>query len=152
MLPDVRSVVSGRSRGGIMNIDLDQSTLRRIAHSGRVLVSIGAVLLFLAASVVQAQERAHQITWAHASPSDVRNFVVLISPEEGNSSLAREVEVGKPTGTDVGASSIYTALVSFGSNEFLAVAAVGHGGQMSLPSGWRAMPPTRPGQPNLIGQ
>ena len=135
-----------------MNIDIDQSTSRRIAHSGRVLVSICAVLLLLAASVVQAQERAHQITWAHAFPSDVRNFVVLISPEEGNASLAREVDVGKPNGTDAGASSLYTALVSFRSNEFLAVAAVGHDGQMSLPSGWGAMPPTRPGQPNLIGQ
>ena len=135
-----------------MNIDLGQSTSRRIAHSGRILVSICAVLLFLAASVVQAQERAHQITWSHASPSDVRNFVVLISPEEGNASLAREVDVGKPTGTDVGASSLYTALVGFSPNEFLAVAAVGHDEQMSLPSGWGAMPPTRPGQPNLIGQ
>ncbi|MEZ7979189.1 MAG: hypothetical protein QMC74_05795 [Myxococcota bacterium] len=135
-----------------MNIDLGQSTSRRIAHSGRVLVSICAVLLFLAASVVQAQERAHQITWSHAFPSDVRNFVVLISPEEGNASLAREVDVGKPTGTDVGASSLYTALVGFSPNEFLAVAAVGHDEQMSLPSGWGAMPPTRPGQPNLIGQ
>ena len=133
-----------------MNIDLGQSTSRRIAHPGRVLVSICAVLLFLAASVVQAQERAHQITWSHAFPSDVRNFVVLISPEEGNASLAREVDVGKPTGTDVGASSLYTALVGFSPNEFLAVAAVGHDEQMSLPSGWGAMPPTRPGQPNLI--
>lgn len=135
-----------------MNIDLDQSTSRRIAHSGRGLVSIGAVLLFLAASVVQAQERARQITWAHASPSDVRNFVVLISPEEGNASLAREVDVGKPTGTDVGASSLSSALVSFGSNDFLAVAAVGHDGQVSLASGWGAMPLMRPGQPNLIGK
>ncbi|GEM_PF-2409807 len=135
-----------------MNIDLDHFTLRRIARSGRVLVSLCAVLLFLTANVVQAQERAHQITWSHASPSAVRNFVVLISPEEGNASLARQVDVGKPTGTDIGASSLYTALVSFGSNEFLAVAAVGHDGQMSLPSSWGAMPPTRPGQPNLIGQ
>ena len=77
---------------------------------------------------------------------------MLISPEEGNASLAREVDVGKPTGTDVGASSLYTALVGFSPNEFLAVAAVGHDEQMSLPSGWGAMPPTRPGQPNLIGQ
>jgi len=135
-----------------MNIDLDQSTSRRIAYSGRVLVSICAVLLFLAASVVQAQEHARQITWAHASPSNVRSFVRLILPEAGNASFAREVDDGRPTRTDVGGSSPYTALVSFRINEFLAVAAVGHDGQASLASGWGAMPPAHPGQPNLIGK
>ena len=44
------------------------------------------------------------------------------------------------------------AVVSFDDSEFLAVAAVGWDGQMSVPSEWAAMPPTTPGQPNLSGQ
>ena len=145
-----------------MNIDLDRSAPRHFAHSGRILFSVLASALFLAAvtfaSVGHAQEaaqeaeRAHQITWAHPAAADVRNFVVLISPEEGNASLARTVDLGKPTATRAGPQSIFTALVSFRADEYLAVAAIGYDGQMSVPSGWGAMPPTRPGQPTVRGQ
>ena len=103
--------------------------------------------------------------WIRKSPHWERHgdcadyFFVPMHPENmvngrmmGNASFAREVDDGRPTRTDVGGSSPYTALVSFRANEFLAVAAVGHDGQASLASGWGAMPPAHPGQPNLIGK
>ena len=62
---------------------------------------------------------------------------------------AREQNVGKPQGTPAGNFTLFSAMVAFEPSEFLAVSAVGLDGQRSAPSGWGAMPPTRPGQPQL---
>ena len=73
----------------------------------------------------------------------------LLSPVEGRVDGAREQNVGKPQGTPAGNFTLFSAMVAFEPSEFLAVSAVGLDGQRSAPSGWGAMPPTRPGQPQL---
>jgi hypothetical protein len=107
-------------------------------------------LVFLLATAASAQERMHQITWAHASPGTVSRFVVLISDTDGAATDARQVDVGKPQASQAGSLSVFTAMVSFAEDQYLAVAAVGHSGQISLPSDWAGSPPTRPGQPLLV--
>lgn len=119
-----------------------------------VFLSAALVLasLFLGAASADAQEqRLHQITWAHPAGGEVSRFVILISPVDGSVDDARLVEVGKPAAQPFGSMSVFSAMVSFSATEFLAVAAVGHNGMMSLPSEWSGMPPSRPGQPFLVG-
>lgn len=108
-------------------------------------VTLGSLLL--ASSPAFAQERLFQINWAHNAPAEVRNFVILISPVEGSVEQARQVDVGLPEAQPVGSTNIYAATVSFAPDEYLAVAAVGRNGLMSVPSEWSGMPPSRPGQP-----
>jgi hypothetical protein len=83
------------------------------------------------------------------SDCPLRNRVVLLSPEEGSLVNARRVDVGLPPAQSVPGLSTYAAMVAFDPNEYLVVAAIGHDGQMSLPSGWGGMPLSRPGQPLL---
>ena len=61
----------------------------------------------------------------------------------------REVNVGRPEGTPAGQFTLFSAMIAFQPNEFLAVRAVGRNGLESAPSDWGSMPPTRPGQPRL---
>lgn len=108
------------------------------------------LLMATAPNTASAQERMHQITLAHASPASVSHFAVLISDTDGVAVGARQVDVGMPQASPTGSLSIFTAVGSFSDSEYLAVAAVGHNGQISLPSDWAGSPPTRPGQPLLV--
>ena len=139
MISGVRPLVSGR-RGEHMN------TITR----GGLCVSLAALFFGLVfAAPALAQERLHQITWAHPQPETVNHFIVLVSGTEGQSEGAREVNVGLPEGTPAGHFTLFSAMIAFEPDEFLAVSAVGHDGLRSAPSGWGSMPPTRPGQPLL---
>ena len=119
------------------------------ARSWKSAVAIAALLLAggMASSASAQEQRRHQIFWGHAAPQTVSHFVVLVSDQEGNVGGARQVQVGKPQGSPSGNYTIFSALVDFEPDEFLAVMAVGLDGQPSLPSDWSGMPPTRPGQP-----
>jgi len=139
-----------------MTIEMDRPA-SRAAHRGlgwtlsmlaSVLLALGCVLF--AASTASAQERMHQITWAHPTPGAVSRFVVLIGPTEGDVGAARQVDLGLPQAQAAGSLSVFSAMVSLADDEFLAVAAVGHNGRMSIPSDWSGTPPTRPGQPLLV--
>jgi len=110
---------------------------------------LASVAFSLLATPAFAQERLHQITWAHQQPETVSHFVILLSPVEGRVEGAREQNVGKPQGTPTGNFTLFSAMVAFEPTEFLAVSAVGLDGRRSAPSGWGSMPPTRPGQPLL---
>ncbi len=143
-----------RSRRGEM--PLGQHVMHAM-HSNKSTILKGILIalaaLWLMPAVVSAQEvevRSHQISWSHASPSSVSHFVVLLSTTEGDLSSAREVPVGMPASQTYGNIHVFSAQVAFAENEFLSVAAVGHDGQMSTPSDWGGMPPTRPGQPLLV--
>ena len=139
----------------IVEIDRPASSAARRERGGK-LSMLAAVLLvfggaiFGAASTASAQARMHQITWAHATPGAVQRFVVLISPTEGDIASARQIDLGMPQAESAGSLSVFSAMVSLTDNEFLSVAAVGHNGQMSIPSDWTLSPPTRPGQPLLV--
>lgn len=109
---------------------------------------LAVLLLSLTAATASAQEqRRHQIFWGHAAPQTVSHFVVLVADQEGDVNGARQIQVGKPQGTPSGNYTVFSALVDFEPDEFLAVMAVGLDGQASIPSDWSGMPPTRPGQP-----
>jgi hypothetical protein len=108
-------------------------------------IVLGALLVGSAPAF--AQERLHQISWTHTSPSEIRRFVILISPVEGSVADARQVDVGIPESQALGFTNLYSATVSFSSDEFLAVAAIGRNGLMSVPSDWMGVKPSRPGQP-----
>ncbi|MEM9177286.1 MAG: hypothetical protein AAGC67_18895 [Myxococcota bacterium] len=107
------------------------------------------VLAAMLATPAAAQERLHQINWAHSEPETVSYFIVLVSDVEGRVEGAREINVGRPTGQAAGSFTIFSAVVAFEPDEFLAVRAVGHDGLLSAASDWGSMPPTRPGQPLL---
>lgn len=117
----------------------------RLALSG----ALASALFLSLAAPAAAQERLHQITWAHPQPETVDHFVVLVSQTEGQTEGVREVNVGRPEGTPAGQFTLFSAMIAFQPNEFLAVRAVGRNGLESAPSDWGSMPPTRPGQPRL---
>lgn len=122
---------------------------------GRVVATVcaAAVLsVFAGAAPLAAEPRAHQVTWGHSAPATVARFIVYISRTEGDVEGARQVDIGKPSGQSAGSVTYYSAVVSFEEDEYLAVVAEGRDGQRSAPSTWFAMPPTRPGQPNLADQ
>jgi len=144
--PTVRLFVNSRVFGE--RADIRRSPGLRIATFASVLAL--AALLFGASTAAAQAERLHQINWAHANPADVSRFVVLISPVEGSLADARQVDVGLPASEPIGSMSLYSAMVSFSADEYLAVAAIGHNGLMSVPSDWSGMPPSRPGQPLLV--
>lgn len=122
--------------------------MNTIIRSGLgLLLAAGLTALF--AIPAAAQERLHQITWAHQQPETVSHFVILISPTEGQVEGAREENVGLPSSTQLGDFTLFSAMIAFEPTEFLAVSAVGHDGRRSAPSGWGSMPPSRPGQPLL---
>ncbi len=120
-------------------------TAVRLALSG----ALASALFLSLAAPAAAQERLHQITWAHPQPETVDHFVVLVSQTEGQMEGVREVNVGRPEGTPAGQFTLFSAMIAFQPNEFLAVRAVGRNGLESAPSDWGSMPPTRPGQPRL---
>lgn len=122
------------------------------AASSAVVQSCTLLVLAVAfaAGGAQAQENMHQITWAHPAPETVSRFVILIASEDGDLAGARQVDVGLPEPEPFGESSVYSATISFEPQDRLAVAAVGLDGQMSIPSQWAGMPPTRPGRPMLV--
>jgi hypothetical protein len=119
------------------------------AVRGCLYATLTLVLLFAAGQAV-AQQRTHQISWGHSAPSEVSRFVILVSPVQGTVPETREIDVGLPDAQVVGELSLYSAVVSFEADEFLAIAAVGLDGQISIPSNWGGMPPSRPGQPLLV--
>ena len=130
------------------------NTLNRGARNARraTALAIAAALgVMLLAAPAFAQQRLHQVTWAHTEPQTVSHFVVLVSPNEGGAEGAREVNVGKPQPQVSGDYYLYSAMVAFEPDEYLAVMAVGFDGLTSVPSDWGSMPPTRPGQPLPAG-
>lgn len=140
--------------------DLSQASRRSIkSRVSRSLCSGGLSLAFavvlglmfsFSAGQAAAQQRTHQVSWGHPAPNEVSHFVVLVSPVEGAVPATREINVGMPEAQLVGALSLFSALISFEQDEFLAIAAIGHDGQMSTASNWSGMPLSRPGQPLLV--
>lgn len=117
------------------------------------------VLAFLAvlapASASQAVEPAtdpplHEITWIHESPSEVQRFVIFVSPTSGSLDEARQVDVGKPGGSNSSTAQFFSAHVPVGFDEYVAIAAIGKNGLRSSLSEWRQPQPTQPGQPLVI--
>ncbi|MCP4907611.1 MAG: hypothetical protein GY910_21790 [bacterium] len=132
---------------GKIGLFFSKAASRRAVSAGVGIVLAG---LLLGVATAGAQEnRLHQIDWTHQG-GGVSRFIVLISPLEGSLAEARQVDVGLPDGVLIGSTNLYSAMVSFAADEHLSVAAVGLNGTMSVPSEWKGMPPTRPGQPLLV--
>ncbi len=117
------------------------------------------VLAFLAAlapahasqAVEPAADQAlHEITWIHESPSDVQRFVIFLSHNSGSVAEARQIDVGKPGGSNSNTAQFFSALVLVGLDEYVAIAAIGRNGLQSVLSEWRQPQPTQPGQPLVI--
>jgi hypothetical protein len=106
--------------------------------------------LLVAAQPAQAGDSLHEISWGHAAPSSIQSFIFFISPENGAADLARQVDVGIPAGETLGTLPIYSAIVSSGDDDFIAVAALGRNGLLSPLSAWGAVQPSQPGQPTLV--
>ena len=92
----------------------------------------------------------HEVTWIHESPSEVRSFVIFVSPVAGSVDDARRVDVGKPGGSGSDSAQFFSALVPVGVGEFVAIAAVGRNGLLSDLSGWSPAQPSQPGQPLVV--
>lgn len=130
-----------------------KSRVSRSLCSGGLSLALSVVLgltFSFSAGQADAQQRTHQVSWGHPAPSEVSHFVVLVSPVDEVVSATREINVGMPEAQPVGALSLFSALISFEQDEFLAIAAIGHDGQMSTASNWSGMPLSRPGQPLLV--
>ncbi|HEB88401.1 MAG TPA: hypothetical protein ENI85_02425 [Deltaproteobacteria bacterium] len=97
-----------------------------------------------------ADEDVHEIVWGHQRPDSVRAFVLYVAPQPGAVAQARRVEVGRPSGEDIGYMQLYSAFVSIGPEEYVAVAAIGRNGLMSPLSSWRQAKPSQPGQPVVV--
>lgn len=96
------------------------------------------------------EEELHELTWAHPSPVQVSRFIVFLSPVRGDSTSARQVEVGKPDSTSSGTFHFFSAIVPLDHEEFVAIGAVDNAGVLRSMSDWSAVPPSRPGQPLVV--
>ena len=123
---------------------------RRILEGIVALVVASASVFGLGAGPARAGDDLHEITWGHQTPDGVRSFVLYVSPQEGALELARRIEVGKPTGENIGFMQLYSALVPMASDEFVAVAAIGRNGLPSPLSAWSQAKPSQPGQPVVV--
>lgn len=92
----------------------------------------------------------HEITWLHASPAEVQSFLIFVSPVVGALAGARQIDVGKPGGSDSESPQVFSALVPVGFDEFVAVAAIGQDGLRSALSEWGQPQPSQPGQPLVV--
>ncbi len=92
----------------------------------------------------------HEVTWGHPSPAQVSRFVVFVSRTRGQTSGARQVEVGKPASFASGTLQLYSAIVPVDHEEFVAIGAIDGAGNLGAISSWSAVPPSRPGQPLLV--
>lgn len=95
-------------------------------------------------------ETLHENTWVHATPAAVISFVLFISPTPDSAATARKIDVGKPGGSDLDSAQFFSALIPLAGEEFVAVAAVGQTGLLSVLSEWSQPQPTRPGQPLVV--
>jgi hypothetical protein len=116
------------------------------------LIATAVLATILPATISHAADEGpvHEITWVHASPGEVRSFVVFVSPVDGSVAEARQINVGKPGGTRSGSVQVYSALVPVGVGEFVAVAALGRNDLLSGLSEWSPAQPSRPGQPLIV--
>lgn len=117
--------------------------------------AVTALAMFLPAKNSQsanptAAVKVHEITWIHPSPAGVRSFVVLVSPVSGSLAQARQIDVGKPNGIDIGFGQQFSALVPIAIDEFVSVRALGLNGLPSALSEWRQPQPSQPGQPLVV--
>lgn len=132
----------------------DRSRGGRLRRAAAILTCLA---FCLAAPIVATAQQAgaggarmHDLAWGHPNPAEVSRFVLLVSPT-GSANDARQVDLGKPAGTPLAQMTVYSAIVSFEPDEFVAVSAVGFDGQVSAPSAWTGMPATKPGQPLVVG-
>jgi len=138
-----------QARASVSDGDDQRGPLRRWAV-GLFATAILAMILPANPSYSADEDQVHEVTWAHLSPSDVRSFVIFISPVAGSVDEARQVDVGKPGGSGSGSAQFFSALVSVGVGDFVAVAAVGRNGLLSDLSGWSPAQPSQPGQPLVV--
>lgn len=126
------------------------------SNLGRAALRIGCISVLVwaicAPSVSFAQSAMHEISWAHAAPQDVSYFVVYVAAQNGDQAGARLVNVGKPPSqpTSGGTMHVFRAIVTAELTDFVAVGAVGPGGNASPLSAWSPLPPSQPGQPLLV--
>ena len=113
-------------------------------------VSALAMSLSAGISVAAPGDQMHEVTWVHESPSEVRSFVIFVSPVAGSVGDAQQIDVGKPGGSGSGSAQFFSALVLVGDGDFVAVAAVGRNGLLSDLSGWSPAQPSQPGQPLVV--
>ena len=138
-----------QARASASDGDDQRGPLRRWAV-GLIATAILAMILPANPSYSADEDQVHEVTWAHSSPSDVRSFVIFVSPVAGSVDEARQVNVGKPGGSGSGSAQFFSALVSVGVGDFVAVAAVGRNGLLSDLSGWSPAQPSQPGQPLVV--
>jgi hypothetical protein len=117
---------------------------------GLGLLVLASLPLVLAPVPARASDEINEITWAHPTPGQVRNFVLYVSPVEGSVQSARQIDLGKPPGESSGFLSIFTAMVPLEAADFVAVGAVGFDGRLSGLSAWSQPAPSRPGQPVVV--
>jgi len=130
-----------QARASVSDGDDQRGPLRRWAV-GLFATAILAMILPANPSYSADEDQVHEVTWAH--------FVIFISPVAGSVDEARQVDVGKPGGSGSGSAQFFSALVSVGVGDFVAVAAVGRNGLLSDLSGWSPAQPSQPGQPLVV--
>jgi hypothetical protein len=168
MLGGVQRALLARSRGGVMNTTqrrLDGPSAQTIATGARerrwpAHWAMGVLAITVLATVLPARisysadgdavDPMNEVTWFHTSPNDVRSFVLFVSPVSGSMAEARQIDVGKPGGSDSGSAKFFSALVPIAIGDFVAVAAIGQNGLLSDVSDWSTPQPSQPGQPLVV--
>lgn len=116
-----------------------------------VVVAVLAMILPAGISYSADEDKTHEVSWLHESPAEVSSFVIFVSPEPGLSSTTRRFDdIGKPGGSGSGTAQVFSAMVPIGTDDFVAVAAIGQNGLLSALSLWSQPQPTQPGQPLIV--
>ena len=119
--------------------------------AGIVVVAVLAMILPAGISYSGDEDEMHEVSWLHESPAEVSSFVLFVSPEQGLTSTTRRFDdIGKPGDSDSGTPQVFSAMVPIGTDDFVAVAAIGRNGLLSALSVWSRPQPSQPGQPLIV--
>ena len=128
---------------------MDEHSVERFPNMPSVIAPVAALLLSVAL-LLMGNGLQGTLLPVRAQLEDFGSLSIGILGSFYFAGFALGCLLGPKAVQRVGHIRVFTAMVSFDDDQYLAVAAVGHNGQISLPSDWAGSPPTRPGQPLLV--
>lgn len=133
-----------------MQRDAPSAPRRSLAGS----LALAAVVVALSGASASAEPFLTEVQWIHPEPDQLRGFAVLFALDPAEREHPKSIDVGKPARAD---RFVWSISVPEQTSVWIAVVAVGHGGEQSAPSAWRRVdwrpghgPLGNPARPYLV--